>query len=111
VALVSRTRAGYEGRDYGLPSRAKEPDPTPHEPNPEHSVMSNSYLAIVRLWESAWAEFTPFLAFDKEIRSSLPPPSVRTMNTRETTAGVDALIRACAWYCEPVDDERYKIAD
>ncbi|MCK9879109.1 IS256 family transposase [Frankia sp. Ag45/Mut15] len=26
------------------------------------------YPAIVRLWENAWAEFTPFLAFDAEIR-------------------------------------------
>lgn len=26
------------------------------------------YPAIVRLWENAWAEFTPFLAFDTEIR-------------------------------------------
>jgi putative transposase len=27
------------------------------------------YPAIVKLWESAWAEFTPFLAFDREIRT------------------------------------------
>ncbi|MFD3746253.1 IS256 family transposase [Nocardia sp. NPDC058633] len=26
------------------------------------------YPAIVRMWENAWAEFTPFLAFDVEIR-------------------------------------------
>jgi putative transposase len=26
------------------------------------------YPAIVRLWENAWAEFTPFLQFDPEIR-------------------------------------------
>jgi transposase-like protein len=26
------------------------------------------YPAIVRLWEQAWAEFVPFLAFDAEIR-------------------------------------------
>ena len=26
------------------------------------------YPAIVRLWENAWAEFVPFLAFDVEIR-------------------------------------------
>jgi putative transposase len=24
----------------------------------------------VRLWENAWAEFVPFLAFDTEIRTS-----------------------------------------
>jgi putative transposase len=27
------------------------------------------YPAIIKLWENAWAEFVPFLAFDKEIRS------------------------------------------
>ena len=27
------------------------------------------YPAIVKLWENAWAEFVPFLQFDKEIRS------------------------------------------
>jgi putative transposase len=27
------------------------------------------YPAITRLWESAWAEFVPFLQFDNEIRS------------------------------------------
>lgn len=26
------------------------------------------YPAIVRLWPNAWAEFVPFLQFDKEIR-------------------------------------------
>ena len=27
------------------------------------------YPAIIRLWENAWAEFVPFLQFDKEIRT------------------------------------------
>src|SRR5262245_173158 len=27
------------------------------------------YPAIVKLWESAWAEFVPFLGFDPEIRT------------------------------------------
>jgi putative transposase len=27
------------------------------------------YPAIVRLWDQAWAEFVPFLAFDAEIRT------------------------------------------
>ena len=27
------------------------------------------YPAVVRLWESAWAEFVPFLAFDRKIRT------------------------------------------
>lgn len=31
-------------------------------------VWGARYPAIVRLWENAWAEFVPFLAFDTEIR-------------------------------------------
>ena len=27
------------------------------------------YPAIIRLWENAWAEFVPFLQFDREIRT------------------------------------------
>ena len=31
-------------------------------------TWGRKYPAIVRLWENAWAEFVPFLAFDVEIR-------------------------------------------
>jgi transposase-like protein len=31
-------------------------------------VWEHRYPAIIRLWENAWAEFVPFLAFDVEIR-------------------------------------------
>lgn len=31
-------------------------------------AWGDRYPAIVRLWENAWAEFVPFLAFDAEIR-------------------------------------------
>jgi putative transposase len=31
-------------------------------------AWGSKYPAIVRLWENAWAEFVPFLAFDVEIR-------------------------------------------
>jgi putative transposase len=31
-------------------------------------TWGGKYPAIVRMWENAWAEFTPFLAFDVEIR-------------------------------------------
>lgn len=31
-------------------------------------TWGEKYPAIVRMWENAWAEFTPFLAFDVEIR-------------------------------------------
>ena len=32
-------------------------------------AWGSKYPAIVRLWENAWAEFVPFLAFDAEIRT------------------------------------------
>ncbi|SCE92235.1 Transposase, Mutator family [Micromonospora chaiyaphumensis] len=31
--------------------------------------MGGKYPAIIRLWEQAWAEFVPFLAFDAEVRT------------------------------------------
>jgi putative transposase len=31
-------------------------------------AWGGKYPAIIRLWDNAWAEFTPFLAFDAEIR-------------------------------------------
>ena len=45
---------------------------TPRPPRPlrrVHEAWGDRYPAIVRLWEQAWAEFVPFLAFDAEIRT------------------------------------------
>jgi putative transposase len=41
------------------------------------------YPAIVRLWESACAEFVPFLAFDKEIRTLIcTTNAIESLNAR-----------------------------
>jgi putative transposase len=41
------------------------------------------YPAIVKLWESAWPEFTPFLAFDREIRSIITTTNaIESLNAR-----------------------------
>jgi len=41
------------------------------------------YPAIVKLWESAWAEFTPFLAFDTEIRTLITTTNaIESLNAR-----------------------------
>ena len=41
------------------------------------------YPAIVKLWESAWAEFVPFLSFDPEIRTVLyTTNSIESVNAR-----------------------------
>ncbi|WP_155053966.1 IS256 family transposase [Streptomyces blattellae] len=48
-------------------------------------TWGKKYPAIVRLWESSWAEFTPFLQFDAEIR--------RTVCTTNSIESVNARIR------------------
>jgi putative transposase len=41
------------------------------------------YPAIVRLWESAWAEFVPFLAFDTQIRTLITTTNaIESLNAR-----------------------------
>jgi putative transposase len=41
------------------------------------------YPAIVRLWENAWAEFTPFLTFDREIRALITTTNaIESLNAR-----------------------------
>lgn len=41
------------------------------------------YPAIIKLWENAWAEFVPFLAFDTEIRTVIcTTNSIESLNSR-----------------------------
>jgi transposase-like protein len=41
------------------------------------------YPAIVRLWENAWAEFVPFLSFDREIRTLITTTTaIESLNAR-----------------------------
>ena len=41
------------------------------------------YPAIIRLWENAWAEFTPFLQFDNEIRAVIcTTNAIESINAR-----------------------------
>ena len=41
------------------------------------------YPAIIRLWENAWAEFVPFLQFDREIRTVICTTSaIESINAR-----------------------------
>jgi putative transposase len=41
------------------------------------------YPAIIRLWEQAWAEFVPFLAFDGEIRTVIATTNaIESLNAR-----------------------------
>jgi putative transposase len=41
------------------------------------------YPAIIKLWENAWPEFTPFLAFDREIRTLITTTNaIESLNAR-----------------------------
>ena len=41
------------------------------------------YPAIIKLWESAWPEFTPFLAFDRDIRTMITTTNaIESLNAR-----------------------------
>jgi len=46
-------------------------------------IWGKKYPAIVRLWESSWPEFTPFLQFDAEIRRIVcTTNSIESVNAR-----------------------------
>jgi len=47
------------------------------------AVWEKKYPAIIRLWENAWAEFTPFLNFDVEIRKVIcTTNAIESLNAR-----------------------------
>jgi putative transposase len=46
-------------------------------------VWETRYPAIIKLWESAWAEFVPFLGFDPEIRTIIyTTNAIESLNAR-----------------------------
>ena len=46
-------------------------------------IWESRYPAIVKLWENAWAEFVPFLAFDPEIRTVIyTTNAIESVNAR-----------------------------
>jgi transposase-like protein len=47
------------------------------------AVWESKYPAIIKLWENAWAEFVPFLAFHPEIRTVIyTTNSIESLNAR-----------------------------
>jgi transposase-like protein len=47
------------------------------------AAWETKYPAIIRLWENAWAEFTPFLAFDPDIRTIIcTTNAIESLNAR-----------------------------
>jgi putative transposase len=46
-------------------------------------TWEKQYPAIIRLWENAWVEFVPFLAFDREIRTIIcTTNAIESLNAR-----------------------------
>jgi putative transposase len=46
-------------------------------------TWEKQYPAIIRLWENAWPEFVPFLAFDREIRAIIcTTNAIESLNAR-----------------------------
>jgi transposase-like protein len=46
-------------------------------------IWESRYPAVVKLWENAWEEFTPFLRFDPEIRTIIyTTNSIESLNAR-----------------------------
>ena len=51
--------------------------------SPSSAAWEKQYPAIIRLWENAWAEFVPFLGFDKEIRTLIcTTNAIESLNAR-----------------------------
>lgn len=47
------------------------------------ATWEKKYPAVIRLWENAWAEFTPFLQFDAEIRKIVcSTNAIESLNAR-----------------------------
>jgi len=54
------------------------------------SDLGHKYPAIGRLWENAWAEFVPFLAFDREIRTVICTANTNRITQFPLPAGLNA---------------------
>jgi putative transposase len=47
------------------------------------ATWQKQYPAIIRMWKSAWAEFVPFLSFDREIRTVIcTTNAIESINAR-----------------------------
>ena len=78
-------------RDWGTDSERPLSPFTPPRPKPRRWTGSpispgngrSAIPAIMRLWENAWAEFVPFLQFDREIRTVIcTTNAIESINAR-----------------------------
>ena len=86
-AHVPSCRPPRLGQDFGKALRPVYTAPTEaaaQERFTEFSVdWAAKYPGIIRLWESAWAEFVPFLAFELEVRRVIfSTNAIESLNAR-----------------------------
>ncbi len=69
-------------RDVKLIYTAVAPTP-PAPPSTSWRRDGAKYGAVIRLWESAWEQFTPFLDYDLEIRTVIcSTNAIESLNAR-----------------------------
>jgi hypothetical protein len=77
----SGVQAGPQGRRRRRCAAAWRPEGRPR--TLRGTLLEAKYPAIVKLWESAWAEFVPFLRFDREIRTLIcTANAIESLNAR-----------------------------
>ena len=81
---ASKSVTGRRSRKTSSPFTQPRPRPEALDRFAEFSgKWEKRYPAIIRLWENAWAEFVPFLAFDREIRTVIcTTNAIESINAR-----------------------------
>lgn len=90
VHLLRNTFRYASRRDWSAIAKDLKPIYTAPTESAAHDRLAEfaqrwegKYPAIIRLWESAWAEFVPFLAFDAEIRTVIyTTNAIESINAR-----------------------------
>ncbi|MBG6214481.1 transposase-like protein [Cryobacterium sp. CAN_C2] len=90
IHLLRNTFRLASKKDWDALQRSVEPIYTAPTVDAAHAALNDltefwgkKYGAIIRLWESAWEEFTPFLAYDPEIRRVIRSTNaIESLNAR-----------------------------
>ena len=90
IHLIRNTFKLASKKDWDALKRDVKPIYTASSPNAARAALDEltekwgkRYRAIIRLWESAWEEFIPFLDYDLEIRSVIcSTNAIESLNAR-----------------------------
>ena len=99
IHLIRNTFTLASKKDWCALKRDVKPIYTASSPNAAKAALDEltekwgkRYGAIIRLWESAWEEFIPFLDYDLEIRSVIcSTNAIKSLNARYRRAVQSAL--------------------